>query len=738
MDRLIGKSLGRYHVIEPLGEGGMAAVYRAFDRQLERTVAVKVIRSDRAADPDFHKRFTREAKALAKLEHPNIVDIKDYGEQDGIPYLVMPYLPGGTLKDLLEERGGPISYQEAARILAPMARALAYAHARNLIHRDIKPANILISEGGVLRLSDFGIAKVLEETAVLTGTSSSIGTPQYMPPEQWANNVVYATDIYALGVVFYEMIVGRCPYVADTVPAIMHKHIYEPLPRPREYGVKVPEAVELVLVKALAKEPAGRYADMAAFAAALESLVDLAAAPQEDLEETVVRAPRQAGSSNGPPLPAKQPGILTTALIGGAAGLVVILVAVVFLLATGIIGVGPARPEPDEAVSAPSALPEPANTPTSSPADAAAPAEPAPADTPLPEEDVTSEPETADNSALDVIEAAWRSSGHADQNSDSFTHWNDTEPPQVVEACAKCHSGPGLELYLTAPADFHTLSEPVAVGTVIECETCHNAAAESHSRVQFASGVIVSGLGREAVCLECHQMRFDQGAVNGQINEAGASSLDTAYEGLTFDNPHYQVAASSVYGFQVRGFVQYEGKNYRGPSQHFGETATCLGCHDPHSLKLQFDVCAPCHGEIDSVLDVRAIRSPDSLLDYDGDGNTNEGLYYEIFNLQHMLIEAIYTYAARYSDAIVYDEDAYPYFFYDTNSNGVANDDELDPVNRYSSWTPRLLRAAHTLQAIQKDPGAYVHNGKYIIQVQYDALESLLSISGQELTGQRP
>ena len=273
MADLIGKSLGRYHILESLGQGGMATVYKAFDTSLERNVAIKIIRPDVGEiDPsNFLKRFQREARALAQLDHPYILKVLDYGEQEGIPYLVMPFVPGGTLK---QRMGQPIPYQPAAALLAPIARALQHAHEQNIIHRDVKPANILISQSGAPLLSDFGIAKVIagETGTQLTGTGASIGTPDYMAPEQWLGVSSPGTDIYSLGVVFYEMVTGRKPYSADTPAAVMLKHMHDPLPRPSSLVPGLPEGVEQVLFKALAKEPENRFQGMAPFAAALEKL----------------------------------------------------------------------------------------------------------------------------------------------------------------------------------------------------------------------------------------------------------------------------------------------------------------------------------------------------------------------------------------------------------------------------------------------------------------------------------
>ena len=278
MANLIGKSLGRYHILEQLGEGGMAVVYKAFDTRLEREVAVKVIRIDNLAPnvlTRVRKRFDREAKALAKLDHGNIISIIDYGEEDSTPYLVMSYIPGGTLKVRLKKK--PIPWEEAAQFLAPIARALDYAHKQGIVHRDIKPANILITEDNQPMLTDFGIARILktEETLDLTGTGMGVGTPEYMAPEQGLGHKVdHRADIYALGIIFYEMVTGRKPFQADTPMAVVIKQINDPLPRPTQFVPDLPKEVEQILLKALAKDPPNRYKSMGKFAAALEKLAD--------------------------------------------------------------------------------------------------------------------------------------------------------------------------------------------------------------------------------------------------------------------------------------------------------------------------------------------------------------------------------------------------------------------------------------------------------------------------------
>jgi len=271
MINLTGQIIGYYQVLEKLGEGGMAAVYKARDQRLERFVAIKVILTSRQESSLFLQRFEREAKTLALLTHPNIVGIIDYGEHGGMPYLVMEYMAGGTLK---QRMGQPIPYQQAARILLPIAQALDFAHQHRIVHRDIKPANILLTESGAPMLSDFGIAKLLEnpDQVSLTG-GMGIGTPEYMSPEQGQGLVVDArADIYSLGLVFYEMVTGRKPFQADTPMAIVLKHMTEPLPRPRLIVPSLPVEVENLLFKALAKSPESRYQSINEMAFAFENL----------------------------------------------------------------------------------------------------------------------------------------------------------------------------------------------------------------------------------------------------------------------------------------------------------------------------------------------------------------------------------------------------------------------------------------------------------------------------------
>ena len=280
MDGLIGHTLGRYQIIQQLGQGGMAVVYKAHDPQLDREVAVKLIKREVFAHDQMNmilRRFDREAKMLAGLNHPNIVKVLDF-EGGDMPYLVMEYFGGGSLKDFLEGRGGkPVPWQEAAQLLAPIARALESAHnnREKIIHRDVKPSNILMDMHGYPMLTDFGIAKFLEspDATTITTTGEIIGTPHYQAPEQWLGSQVdHRVDIYALGVVFFEMVTGQRPYHADTPMALMKKKINEPPLSPTKLVPGLPKEVEFILLKSLASLPQDRYADMGELAVLLENL----------------------------------------------------------------------------------------------------------------------------------------------------------------------------------------------------------------------------------------------------------------------------------------------------------------------------------------------------------------------------------------------------------------------------------------------------------------------------------
>jgi serine/threonine protein kinase len=259
MSMLVGKSLGQFRLVERIGSGGMATVFKAYQPTLDRYVAIKVLPAYHARDPVFVRRFVQEARSVAKLAHPNIVQIHDFGEQDNITYIVMEYVDGGTLKDRLKK---PLPVPEAVDYIIQAAEGLDCAHRNGIIHRDVKPANMLIRKDGHLLISDFGIAKILEGTTNLTRVGTSIGTPQYMSPEQGTGQmqaVDRRSDIYSLGIVLFHCLTGRVPFTAESPLSITVKHLNDPLPIEKLAETGVPNPIIQVIQQMTAKQPYERY-----------------------------------------------------------------------------------------------------------------------------------------------------------------------------------------------------------------------------------------------------------------------------------------------------------------------------------------------------------------------------------------------------------------------------------------------------------------------------------------------
>jgi serine/threonine protein kinase/ATP/maltotriose-dependent transcriptional regulator MalT len=268
---LIGQTLGQYHIVETIGRGGMATVFKARQATLERFVAVKVLMPQQAGTPEFRERFIREAKAVAQLNHPNILPIIDYGQSDDLIYIVMKYVGGGTLADRLKH---PIDLATTTRFITQLAGALDHAHGRGILHRDVKPSNVLLDEGEWAQLADFGLAKIMESDQLLTRTGLSMGTPAYFSPEQAQGLPLdHHTDLYALGVILYEMVTGRLPFSAETPMGIALKHIYDQPLSPRALQPDLPEALAAVVLRGLAKPIEQRYHSAGELVAALHAAV---------------------------------------------------------------------------------------------------------------------------------------------------------------------------------------------------------------------------------------------------------------------------------------------------------------------------------------------------------------------------------------------------------------------------------------------------------------------------------
>jgi eukaryotic-like serine/threonine-protein kinase len=253
---------GRYRVEGALGHGGMASVLRARDDELDRPVAIKLLDEHLARDASVRTRFLREARLSAALAHPNVVSVFDAGEEDGRPYIVMECVEGRTLADLLADRGR-VPWQEAVRLALQVCAGLEHAHRAGLVHRDVKPQNLLLREDGTLKIADFGIARAAEQTR-LTQAGTILGTAAYLSPEQAAGDeVTAAADVYALGAVLYELLTGRTPYTFETLAELAHRQAVEPVEPIRELAPDVPAAVEDVVMRCLARNPAYRPASAA-------------------------------------------------------------------------------------------------------------------------------------------------------------------------------------------------------------------------------------------------------------------------------------------------------------------------------------------------------------------------------------------------------------------------------------------------------------------------------------------
>ena len=380
-----GSSLGRYRVIEQLGRGGMATVYRCHDPNLDRYVAVKVLPSFHTEDPTFTGRFTQEAQTVAKLSHPNILQIYDFGEDKGFTYIVSELVPGGDLQDML--KGEPLPVLDVLKFMRPPAEALDYAHASGIIHRDLKPANVLLDGDGRPILADFGLARMLESATRFTLASQALGTPEYMAPEQaMGADADHRSDLYAFGIMIYQMLLGQTPFRADTPAATLMAHVHQPLPLPTSIDPNIEPRLEAILLKALAKEPDDRFqaaremiqalalASNAVKEAAAEG--DLGATAVLDIAQMEIPDPMDAGTAvmdaetgvaeaagagtadaGAVPAEAPAPGLPRWLLMASGVGVVAIVAVVVAVVVMS--GTGPTAPSGE---AAPTVEPTPSMT----------------------------------------------------------------------------------------------------------------------------------------------------------------------------------------------------------------------------------------------------------------------------------------------------------------------------------------------------------------------------------------
>lgn len=307
-----GEQIGPYRIESRLGTGGMATVYKAYHEKLDRNVAIKLMHPSMLEDENFRQRFEREARIIARLEHPNIVSVYDFSEHEAEPYLVMKFVDGKTLKRILAER--VLTMDEVRQIMMPLGAALSYAHERGVLHRDIKPSNIMIGNSGHAYLTDFGLARLAQAGESTLSTDTLLGTPNYISPEQARGDkeIDGRADVYSLGVVLYELIVGQVPFEGDSAYSIVHDHIYAEPPPPRSINPDVPEAVEAVILKSLSKKAADRYPTPAALVTALNDALEApeSGAFEASRAENRDAMPKPKSQSATPPQPPQPPEVI--------------------------------------------------------------------------------------------------------------------------------------------------------------------------------------------------------------------------------------------------------------------------------------------------------------------------------------------------------------------------------------------------------------------------------------------
>jgi hypothetical protein len=374
---------------------------------------------------------------------------------------------------------------------------------------------------------------------------------------------------------------------------------------------------------------------------------------------------------------------------------------------------------------------QPAPAPTQAPVDQ----KPCPTAAPCPECPACPAPPPVPTPVVQVVpfQDEWAGSGHNDAESPAFTDWNADTPPEVPTSCARCHTSAGYTEFLTNGKVENPI--PAPAGT-IQCETCHSPVAVALTDVTFPSGLVIKDVGPTARCMMCHQGRQSKVSVDKKLADYGATDPDAvpapikdatgADVPMTFSNIHYFAAGATLYGTEAKGGYEYDGKTYDGKFRHTPELDNCIGCHNQHSLQVRLEKCQECHTDVKAVEDLKNVRMNGSLSDYNGNGDVKEGIASEIAGMQDTLYKGIQEYAKTVAGLpIVYDAATNPYFFADSNEDSKADVDDKGAAVRYPNWTPRLLKAAYNYQTSIKDPGAFAHNAKYIIELLYDSTADL-------------
>ena len=332
--------------------------------------------------------------------------------------------------------------------------------------------------------------------------------------------------------------------------------------------------------------------------------------------------------------------------------------------------------------------------------------------------------------SVEEISEKWEESGHADAESESFTHWDEDDPAVIPASCAKCHSGYGyLDFLGEDGSQAGAVDAAAQPGLTVTCNVCHNTKAHDIDSAIYPSGAEIEELDGTANCAACHQ-----GTRAGTDVESAAADLpeDTVNAELSFINVHYFIGGAVRFGSDVTVGYEYPDMSYAGFYAHVEDYQACTDCHDAHSLEITPSECAACHPAVSdyaSLLDIRVEETPD----YDGDGDTTEGIYDELSTIHQTLYQAIQAYAGDVIEAPIIYGSSYPYWFHDTNENGIADQDEVNFGNQYSSWTPRLLKAAYNYHLILQDPGGFMHNASYLIQLMFDGIADLSEVSPIEM-----